>query len=202
MLKRSQTRHYRHAGERVYPAMDLVLNLAPRVVIRNDHLKAYPYDHYDGGVKRAASVVIPAIAIDRTSARPLYRQIYEGYREAIVERRLRPGQRLPSTRGLASELEISRVPVLNAFDQLLAEGYLESRVGAGTYVAGSLPGEPLIANDRSVARGPAPRAGRRVVSRAHTVLLRAESEPWLQGWGAFRVSEPDVDHFPFPIWSS
>ena len=156
--------------------MDLVLNLAPRVVIRNDHLKAYPYDHYDGGVKRAASVVIPAIAIDRTSARPLFRQIYEGYREAIVDRRLRPGQRLPSTRGLAAELEISRVPVLNAFDQLLAEGYLESRVGAGTYVAGSLPG-PAAAGDRSVARGPSTRPGRRVVSRAPAVLLRAAPEP-------------------------
>ena len=182
--------------------MDLVLNLAPRVVIRNDHLNAYPYDHYDGGVKRAASVVIPAIAIDRTSARPLFRQIYEGYREAIVDRRLRPGQRLPSTRGLAAELEISRVPVLNAFDQLLAEGYLESRVGAGTYVAGSLPGEPSAAGERPVARGPAPRPGRRVVSRAPAVLLRAAPEPWFQGWGAFRVAEPDVDHFPFPVWSS
>ena len=172
------------------------------MVTRNDQLKQSSYNHYDWGVKRAAPGVIPAIAIDRTSARPLYRQIYEGYREAIVERRLRPGQRLPSTRGLASELEISRLPVLNAFDQLLAEGYLESRVGAGTYVAGSLPGEPPAGHDRPVPRGPAPRAGRRVVSRAHAVLLRAEPEPWLQGWGAFRVSEPDVDHFPFSVWSS
>ena len=140
--------------------MNLVMTLAPGVVIRNDHLKRCSYDHYDWGVKLAASAVIPAIAIDRASARPLYRQIYEGYREAIVDRRLRPGQRLPSTRGLAAELEISRVPVLNAFDQLLAEGYLESRVGAGTYVAGSLPGEPSAAGERPVARGPAPRPSR------------------------------------------
>src|SRR5688572_15905045 len=81
----------------------------------------------------------PVVAIDRASPRPLYRQLCEGYREAIVERRLRPGQRLPSTRALARELEISRLPVLNAFEQLLAEGYFESRVGAGTYVASSLP---------------------------------------------------------------
>ena len=82
---------------------------------------------------------MPAIALDRASATPLYRQIYEGYRTAIIERRLRAGQRMPSTRGLADELGLSRIPVLNAFEQLIAEGYLEARTGDGTYVSTSLP---------------------------------------------------------------
>src|SRR5262245_50574620 len=82
---------------------------------------------------------LPAIALDRTSATPLYRQIYEGYRGAILERRLRAGQRMPSTRGLAQELGLSRIPVLNAFEQLIAEGYLEARTGDGTYVSTDLP---------------------------------------------------------------
>lgn len=85
--------------------------------------------------------ILPVVAIDRTSGKPLYKQLYEGYRDAIVERRLSGGQRLPSTRSLATELQISRIPVLNAFEQLLAEGYFESRVGAGTFVASSLPDE-------------------------------------------------------------
>src|SRR4030095_14259262 len=91
------------------------------------------------GVKRAPAGILPVITIDRASPKPLYRQLYDGYREAILERRLSGGQRLPSTRSLAAELGISRIPVLNAFEQLLAEGYFESRVGAGTFVAASLP---------------------------------------------------------------
>ena len=83
--------------------------------------------------------ILPVIAVDRSAAQPLHRQIYQGYRDAIVERRLRPGQRLPSTRSLARELSLSRVPVVSAFEQLLAEGYIESAVGSGTFVARTLP---------------------------------------------------------------
>jgi len=70
---------------------------------------------------------------------PLHRQIYDRYRTAIVDGSLRRGQRIPSTRVLASELGVSRFPVLNAYAQLLAEGYVESRVGAGTVVSSLLP---------------------------------------------------------------
>lgn len=94
-------------------------------------------------MKRAPSGVLPLIAVDRRSSVPLYRQVYEGYREAIVDRRLKAGQRLPSTRSLAAELGISRIPILGAFEQLLAEGYFESRVGAGTFVARSLSPWPV-----------------------------------------------------------
>ena len=159
---------------------------------RNDHLRSAHHDHYDAGVPRepapAPPGIVPVLAVDRASAKPLYRQIYDGYREAIVERRLRPGQRLPSTRSLAAELQVSRLPVLTAFEQLLAEGYFEARVGAGTFVASSLPDEPLPA-----VRGtePSPVAPR-----------RPEPEPWLRGRGAFRVSQPAVERFPFTVWSS
>src|SRR5512147_1136891 len=111
---------------------------------------------------KTAAGIHPAIAVDRRSERPLYRQIYDGYREAIVDRRLRSGQRIPSTRTLAAELRISRIPVLNAFEQLLAEGYFESRVGAGTFVASSLPDELSTADSQGIARGTAARPGRRV----------------------------------------
>ena len=55
-------------------------------------------------MKKAPPGILPVIPADRTSPLPLYRQLYEGYREAILDRRLRPGQRLPSTRSLAREL--------------------------------------------------------------------------------------------------
>src|SRR5215467_9682753 len=90
-------------------------------------------------MKRVASGILPFIAVDRRAPKALHRQIYDGYRGAIIDGRLRPRQRIPSSRGLAAELGVSRFPVLNAYGQLLAEGYLESRVGAGTVVSSSLP---------------------------------------------------------------
>src|ERR1700693_5228710 len=90
-------------------------------------------------MKRVASGVLPVIAVKRNSPKPLHSQIYDAYRAAIVGGSVRPGQRIPSTRLLASELKVSRFPVLNAYAQLLAEGYFESRVGAGTVVSSSLP---------------------------------------------------------------
>jgi GntR family transcriptional regulator/MocR family aminotransferase len=152
-------------------------------------------------VKHAALGIVPAVAVDRTGVQPLYRQLYEGYREAIVDGRLRAGQRVPSTRILAAELQISRLPVLNAFDQLLAEGYFESRVGAGTFVARSLPDDLATPGASATGRPPVALAGRRLASRRSTLLLRSEPEPWLRGRGAFRVSQPAVDQFPFRVWS-
>jgi GntR family transcriptional regulator / MocR family aminotransferase len=150
-------------------------------------------------VKRTP-VLPPLLAVDPQAARPLYRQIYEGYREAIVDGRLRAGQRLPSTRTLAGELGVSRMPVLNAFAQLLAEGYVECRVGAGSFVARSLPDAHATAPPRHAA-GAAPAArGRRLLPRRPAVPS-TEREPWLAGWGAFRVSQPAVERFPLDVWS-
>src|SRR5258708_38266244 len=75
------------------------------------------------------------IPIERSSAKPLIRQVYEYIRAQILCGALLGGTQLPSTRELAANLHISRNVVLEAYDQLLAEGYIESRAGSGTYVA-------------------------------------------------------------------
>lgn len=74
-------------------------------------------------------------AIEKKSAQSLSRQIYLGLREAVLTGQLKPGTRLASSRQLAQQLEVSRNVVLEAYDQLLAEGFLETRQGAGTFVA-------------------------------------------------------------------
>src|SRR5271169_2727606 len=114
-------------------------------------------------MKRVASAILPIIAIDRKVSKALHRQIYDSYRAAIAYGRLRPGQRIPSTRVLASEIGVSRFPVLNAYTQLLAEGYLESRVGAGTFVSASLPEQQMSVD--IAGRAPAVPSGPRPVSR-------------------------------------
>lgn len=69
---------------------------------------------------------------------PLSRQVYQWIRNAIVERALLPGEALPSTRELAEENSISRTVVVQAYEQLIAEGFISGRRGSGTYVSESL----------------------------------------------------------------
>jgi GntR family transcriptional regulator/MocR family aminotransferase len=174
--------------------------MARQVVIDNDRFSRCPHDHYDDRMKKTPTGIAPVIAVDRRSSRPLYRQVYEGYREAIVERRLRAGQRLPSTRALAAELQVSRLPILSAFEQLLAEGYIEGRVGSGTFVASSLPN--TLPGELSAPRArPVERPGGRVFS-GPARHLPPETQPRPRAWGPFRVSQPAIEHFPFQVWSS
>ena len=78
------------------------------------------------------------VALDR-DAGPLGVQIQDQLRTAIRDRRLAPGERLPSTRRMAELLGVSRGTVVEVYEQLLAEGYVESAVGSGTRVA-AIPG--------------------------------------------------------------
>src|ERR1700736_2238292 len=77
------------------------------------------------------------------SQTPLHRQIYDAWREGILTGRFRGGQRVPSTRELATTLDVARTTVTAAYDQLVAEGYLESAHGSGTVVCRELPDELL-----------------------------------------------------------
>ncbi len=151
---------------------------------------------------RISASFLPPIALDHRSRIPMYRQLYDWFRKAVTDGQLRPGHRVPSTRSLASELNISRIPVLQAYEQLLAEGYFETFVGAGTCVAGSIPDESLSpATSRRALQEIAQKPGLRRISRRGTALTHAPVQPWLNVSGAFRVSLPALDHFPISIWS-
>jgi len=155
-------------------------------------------------MKRISDAFLPPVVFDHRATAPMYRQLYGWIRRAILDGQMRPGQRVPSTRSLAADLGISRIPVLNAYEQLLAEGYLETFVGAGTCVARLIPDDSLrpatekIARERdstSMNRRP------RRLSRRGAALTRTLEESGLRSLGAFRVSLPALDHFPFEIWS-
>ncbi len=154
-------------------------------------------------MKRVSASFLPPIALDSRASTPLYRQLYEWFRRAIFNGQLRPGQRVPSTRSLAAELKISRIPVSSAYEQLHAEGYFETFVGSGTRVAGSIPGETLKLAagklsdaSRQTSRSKTPRT----ISR-RVALMRLAPETWSNNLGAFRVSLPALEHFPADIWS-
>jgi GntR family transcriptional regulator/MocR family aminotransferase len=155
-------------------------------------------------MKRVPATFLPPIALDHRTKTPMYRQLYDWFRRAIIDCRMRPGQRVPSTRGLAAELKISRIPVLNAYEQLLAEGYFETFVGAGTCVARSIPDDalsPPAVKARKGVQETVEKLVPRRMSRRGTVLTHVPEQSWSDSFGAFRVSLPALDHFPIGVWS-
>ncbi|QSI75518.1 PLP-dependent aminotransferase family protein [Niveibacterium microcysteis] len=146
---------------------------------------------------------------------PRHRRLYEAIRSAILSRRLPVGSKLPSTRDLARDLGLSRNTVVTAFEQLLAEGYVSSRTGSGTFVADTLP-EPAteeLAPERqsrnshhngAIAPQHAPQEGttaavgatlsvrgRRVAD--HAAGHRYEIQPFVPG-------DDDFSVFPIKLW--
>ena len=151
-------------------------------------------------MKRLRASFFPPIALDPESRSPMYRQLYDWFRQAILNGQLRPGQRVPATRALAAELKVSRIPVLGAFEQLHAEGYLQTFVGSGTVVARSIPDDivrPRKGSPNPVTCGRGPRK----LSRAGSEMRSLPPQVWLNHLGAFRVSLPALEHFPVGIWS-
>lgn len=131
----------------------------------------------------------------------LWRWLYTELRAAILDGRLKPGARLPSTRSLARQYSLSRGTVVAAFDQLLAEGYTRAQVSSGTYVASSIPDQILQASDkRSVLNLPASKAplSRRVREIVHGIELLPASHSIGK---AFRAYEPAIDLFPVELWA-
>lgn len=80
---------------------------------------------------------------DNADSGPLQQRLFERLRTAILQGAIRPGERLPSTRTLATDLGVSRNTVVAAVDRLIAEGYLEARIGSGTFVSHALPDDAM-----------------------------------------------------------
>lgn len=150
-------------------------------------------------MKKVANGFAPIMSVDRHAPKPLHRQIYDAYRTSIAGRNLRPGEKVPSTRDLAIQLGISRVPVLGAYAQLLAEGYFDSRSGSGTFVSSSMVDQ--LTSCKPNGHPAKTRSGPRPLSRRSSLLPRFKLAPWLVGWGAFMVGQLAFEHFPFRVWA-
>lgn len=148
----------------------------------------------------------PFITLDEDSDVPLYRQIYERVRRAILSGELSPNVSLPASRFLAARLGVSRTTVVNAYEQLFAEGYLEGRTGAGTFVAAHLPEEFLTAPDveqlKNQTKAPPrdlklSRYGKNIFQESPTILRNNPPTPA----DAFQHGLAAVDEFPFDVWT-
>jgi GntR family transcriptional regulator/MocR family aminotransferase len=139
---------------------------------------------------------------------PLYQQLYTHMRAAILSGELKRGMKLPSTRALADQLSVSRNTVLSAYGQLIAEGYLESAEGSGTFVARVLPDLLLTTPERNASTGALPIEARQphLSERARLQLAAALIPPSLPRSGSglprpFRSEMPALDAFPYQLWS-
>ena len=139
-----------------------------------------------------------ATLLDRDSTTPLRQQIYEQWRQGILSGRFRPGQAVPSTREMAATLEIARSTVTDAYDQLIAEGYLETTRGSGTFVCRELPDTMLpLANGSAPVGSAAPQI--RLSAYGAGLSYDYERTVVPPGVIAFPNGNPALDHFPFPL---
>ena len=144
------------------------------------------------------------VVIDRASATPLTRQVYEFWRAGILSGRFAGGERVPSSRDVALSLDLSRGTITQAYEQLISEGYFETSRGAGTFVCRQLPEKLLNAPGR--ARPAA--AGRRPVHESAAPLSsfgkRLQKDiPYIgqrPGHICFSHWGPDLELFPLEVW--
>jgi len=121
--------------------------------------------------------------LDRSHTAPIYRQLYQRFREAIADGRLQPGNRVPAVRALAAELNLARGTVEAAYQLLIGEGYLVARGPAGTVVS------PQLAPKFS----PQPRA-ETTTTTYQPIHSRALPIPLQMGL-------PALDAFPRKLWA-
>lgn len=128
----------------------------------------------------------------------LYTRLYDVVRMSILDGSLSSGTRLPPSRDLAQELQLSRNTVIKVYEQLLAEGYIVSRAGSGTYVTESVPDKLLNATIHTplLSEQPAPST---LPIRGKQLLEHASASP--NQWGAFMPGVPDVSAFPHKLFN-
>lgn len=134
----------------------------------------------------------------------LYGQTYRALRNAILSGQLGGGSRLPSTRALAGELGVSRNTILDAYGQLITEGYLTARVGSGTSVAAGLA-DSVVTSAQSRRRDLSLfKVNPRRLSAFSRRTLDLEPSPILQRPELtydFRYGLPAVGDFPHALWA-
>lgn len=129
---------------------------------------------------------------------PAYQWLYESLRAEILAGRLSAGTRLPSSRDLARQYGLSRGTIVNAFEQLANEGYVEGTIGAGTFVRCTLP-DDMFSVDANAGRAMPAHPPRRFSAYGKRVQAFPSFDP--PRIRAFRTDMPALDLFPTTLWA-
>lgn len=138
----------------------------------------------------------------RNPGTTLYRWLYDELRSAILDGRLQPGIRIPSSRSISRQHRVARGTVVSALEQLSAEGYIQARVGSGSFVRGSVPDKLLEVKGRELPADPD--VSRASLSERGRCLSKYLFFPtiWLKRTApALRVGQPALGAFPSALWS-
>jgi GntR family transcriptional regulator/MocR family aminotransferase len=142
------------------------------------------------------------VSVDINKDIALHRQLYAELQKAILTGRLKPGEKLPSSRNLAKLLGLSRTTVTQSYEDLISEGYLETSLGSGTFVCENLPERLLKAKS---------------INDVNTTNILDESKFKLSDYSqrlakipsmladseinvTFRAWSPDLEEFPLKEW--
>ena len=149
-------------------------------------------------VKAAKGALLATLEIDRNSGVPIYRQIEDFLRRMILNGALPPGKKLPSTRELALELGVSRITIKSVYEQLISEGYVQGKTGAGTFVSEGLDGETPVVPAINTTRKDY-LDGNFSQTAEHISFSQASAR-----YGSilpFRPGVPALDKFPVKRWN-
>ena len=148
--------------------------------------------------KQISEIPLVSLKIDHQSNTPLYRQLYNNFRQSILNGKFSPGQKLPGTRSLAAELNISRNTVVLAFEQLLLEGYLKGKIGSGTFV-NEIPDNILNVKEKVNRKKSGKKISTNLINQLGSPELiqrNTSSEQIIP----FQNGVPSLDEFPIKTW--
>lgn len=132
------------------------------------------------------------------ASRPRYMALFRAFQQAILQGDLVASAKLPASRTLAKNLGVSRNTVKTAYEMLLAEGYIETRHGSGSYVSGHLPEQKPASLKHADHHQPAP-----AVLKLSDLSVRLKQLHDLHPTGSkhlLSIAQPDMTHYPWKQW--
>ena len=150
-------------------------------------------------IEQRGEVSLATLSLDPSADMPLYRQLEQAIRRMVLSGDLPPNSRLPATRHLSTDLGVSRLTVKNVYEQLVTEGFLHSRQGAGTFVADISTVDQFPEITRPFQAGS---EIQQVLSERAGQIAASKSTTRLGGVSAFRPGVPALDKFPRAAWAA
>jgi len=171
--------------------MELLLaNSEPRMVPAHREIRVHSWEP---NMSKVAEIGLQVLSVDRTLQSPLHLQIYNSIRRYILENRLPADAKLPATRDLAKQLGVGRNTIIAAYDQLLVEGFVETRPGSSTRVA------RLMRQPRSAGRERP--SGAPSLSRRGALIAGLPQPPRTPGILSLFPGVPETVTFPYSTWA-
>lgn len=143
------------------------------------------------------------LSLTQDSRQPVYKQVSEALKLAILAGRLKPGEKLPSTRDLADSMNVSRFTVIRSYEELSAQGYIQTTSGSGTFVNKEIPGHLDDVKNRELEREPVehilPTAALSVYGERVMTCEEIE-DAHVELFAELNYGAPTVDQLPLTRW--